>query len=131
MEEYTGTIGETPEHAWLVELLNRAFPETGRRVSADFQLIMTMCKAEPKAAQYGMQFLAQEVRKLRNKNKDPASHEKLSFTSFALGALFTAYSGLAVAAGIITESDLYPPELEMIVRTYPEVLECAEALPPI
>lgn len=131
MGMYNGTLGETPEHSWLLELLNRAFPETGRKVSADLQLIVAMCKAEPKAAQIGMQFLAEDVRRLRNEENTPASREKLSFVSFALGALFTAYSGLALAEGRIAESDKYPPELDWTVRTYPEVLECAEALPPI
>jgi hypothetical protein len=118
------TLGDTPEHAWMLEFLDRCFPESGGHLNADLQLAMAMCKAEPKCAQAAMQSLAQEVRSRRH------DEPEVVFLRFALGVLFTVYVGLAHAEGRCGASGL-PPELELPVRWNPEIVSCANELGPI
>ncbi len=115
------TLGDTQEHAWLQEFIDRCFPESGGHVNADLQLAMAMCKAEPKCAQYAMQQLAQDVR------SHPAGEAGTLFLRFALGVLFTAYTGLALAEGRCN-ADSLPAELGMIVNWNPEIIACANEL---
>ena len=119
-----GTLEETPEHAWMLEFIDRCFPESDGRVNADINLAMAMCKAEPKCAQVAMQLLAQEI---RSGVVDPPG---TAFLRFALGVLFNAYMGLAVAEGRYSGNSL-PPELEMPVRCNPEIIACANEMGPI
>jgi hypothetical protein len=114
-------LGDTQEHAWLQEFIDRCFPESGGRVSADLQLAMAMCKAEPKCAQHAMQQLAQDLR------SHSAGDAATPFLRFALGVLFTAYTGLALAEGRCKAGSL-PAELEMIVNWNPEIIACANEL---
>ena len=118
------TFGETAEHAWMLEFLDRCFPESGDRVSADLNLASAMCKAEPKAAQVTMQFLAQDI---RAEKPDPAG---VAFFRFALGVLFMAYAALANHEGRCGP-DKIPPELKTVIEHYPEIIECANSLGPI
>lgn len=118
------TLGDTPEHAWMLEFLDRCFPESGGRVNADLQLAMAMCKAEPKCAQVAMQSFAHDIRsRLRDE-------PETVFFRFALGVLFTAYVGLAYAEDRCNAGGL-PPELELPVRWNPEIIACANELGPI
>lgn len=81
-------------------------------------MVIAMCKAEPKNAQFAMQSLAQRIRSgLRG--------EALAFVRFALGVLFRIYTAVAYAEGRCGEGDL-PAELELPVRWNPEIIECAE-----
>jgi hypothetical protein len=111
-------LGDTAEHAWMLEFLERCFPESENRVNGDFNLAMEMCKAEPKHAQVGMQWLAQEI---RSGNHD---QERLSFFRFSLGVLFMAYAGLAAAEGRCAPGEV-PPELEFALKHNPEIIACA------
>lgn len=123
------TVGDTAEHVWLMECLDRGFPEVGDRISADINTIGAMCRAEPKAAQVAMQRLACDIRRLRGA-RDADDEPTLEFFTFALGVIYTVYGGIAVVEGWMKEAGV-PPELEMAVQIYPEILECAEALGPI
>ena len=91
---------------------------------ADFQLAMAKCKAEPKCAQITMQSLAQDI--TSGRGDGPAE----GFRRFALGVLFTAYTGLAYAEGRCGESNV-PAELEPLVRWNPEIIAYANELGPI
>ena len=124
------TYGETQENAWLLECLDRGFPEVGDRITADLNTIGAMCLAEPKPAQVAIQMLASEVRNLRDaQTTDECS--RLEFIRFALGAIFTVYAGVAVAEGWVKDIGVIPPELKMAVKFYPEIVECAKALGPV
>jgi hypothetical protein len=123
------TLGQTPEYAWLMELMQRGFPETGHRINADVQVIMSMCKAEPKSAQFAIQHLAQDVREARRQPKDPDAAERLPIAEFMLGALFLGYCALAMAEGRVPENR-YPPELAFSMQLYPEIQQCADAIQP-
>jgi hypothetical protein len=118
------TLGDTPEHAWMLEFLERCFPESGGRANADLHMALAMCKAEPKYAQVAMQWLAQEIRSRRRDESGAV------FLRFALGVLFTAYAGVAHAEGRCGLSGL-PPELETPVRLNPEIVACANELGPL
>ena len=108
-------VGDTPEHAWILEYLDRCFPEVGGRVNADVSLAMAMCKAEPKYAQVAMQWLAQEIKSGHH------DETRVAFLRFALGVLYTAYTSLADAEGRSTVDDV-PLELQSVVRQYPEII---------
>jgi len=116
-------VGDTAEHAWMLEFLDRCFPESGNRVNADLHMAMAMCKAEPKCAQVAMQMLAQDIR-----GRQP--DESLAFLRFALGVLFTAYTSLAYAERRCSLDEL-PRELEIPVQLNPEILACANELGPL
>lgn len=118
-------FGDSAEHAWVVEFLDRCFPESGGRVNADLQMAGAMCRAEPKSAQAAMQLLAQDLRL-----RDDLGPEQREFLRFALGVLFTCYAGVAAAEGRCRPGAL-PPELEGHVRWNPEIIECANALGPL
>jgi hypothetical protein len=118
------TLGDSSEHAWMLEFLDRCFPESEGRVNADISLAMAMCKAEPKCAQVAMQSLAQDIKWGRLNEADSV------FARFALGVLFAAYVGLAYAEGRCSEGGI-PAELELPVRLHPEILACANELGPI
>jgi hypothetical protein len=122
--EKVPTLGDTPEHVWMLEFFDRCFPESGGRVNADLQLAMAMCKAEPKCAQVAMQWLAQEIRSGLHGEPETV------FLRFALGVLYTAYVGLAQAEGRCSATGL-PAELELPVRWNPEIIACANELGPI
>ena len=113
--------GESPEHAWTAEFLERCFPESAGRVNADMNLAMAMCKAEPKHAQVAMQLLAQEIR------ARSAEDTGIPFLRFALGALFLSYVGLAYAEGRCPEGEV-PQELHVPMQGNPEILECANGI---
>ena len=121
------TYGETQEYAWLTECLERRFPEVGDRITADLNTIGAMCRAEPKPAQVGIQTLAGHVRNLSDA-QTPDEHSRLEFLRFALGAIFTVYTGIAVAEGWVEDVGMVPPELQVAVKLYPEIIECANAL---
>jgi hypothetical protein len=114
----------------MMELMQRGFPEVGEKVNADVQLIMSMCKAEPKSAQFAMQNLAQTVRNDTQNADDPEAAARLPVARFMLGALFTCYCGLALAEQRVPRGQ-YPPELAQIMQWYPEIEECVEAMGPI
>ena len=118
------TVGDTPEHTWMVEFLDRCFPESGGRTNADLQLSMAMCKAEPKCAQVAMQWLAQDIRSRR------ASGPEADFSRFALGVLFMSYVAVAIAEGRCGESEI-PAELKTPIKWNPEIMACANALGPM
>ena len=118
------TLGDTPEHAWMLEFSTRCFPESGERVNADLNLAMAMCKAEPKCAQAAMQLLAQEIRSER------LGKPETVFFRFVLGVLFLAYVAVAHAEGRCASSDV-PTELEMVLRWNPEIMACANEIGPI
>jgi hypothetical protein len=120
-EPVLSKLGEAVEHAWMLEFLERCFPEQGDRVAADCNTACAMCQAEPKAAQFAMQYLAQEIR------GGKLSGPRLSFVRFALGILFTAYGAVAMNEQR-TDADGLPPELRQILDWNPEIVECANAL---
>jgi hypothetical protein len=112
------TLGETAEHAWMLEFMDRCFPEMGDRVNADLNLAMAMCKAEPKHAQVAMQWLAQEI---RSGKPDPAT---ITLFRFVLGALFMAYCAVATLEGRCASGEV-PSELQFVLKHYPEIIQCA------
>ena len=114
-------LGDTAEHAWMLWFLERCFPESGDHVNADMSMAMAMCKAEPKLAQVGMQWLAQEIRFGKH------DQERLIFLRFSLGVLFLAYAGLADAEGRCAP-DQVPPELELLLKDNPEIIACANEI---
>lgn len=114
-------FGDTPEHAWMLEFADRCFPESGDRITADYNLAMAMCKAEPKIAQFAMQIIAQ---KIRSRNDDKPD---ITFMRFQLGVLFTAYVRLALAEGRCAPGEL-PAEVHFAVRFNPEIIECTNEL---
>ena len=122
-KERLPTWDQSPERAWLSEFLGGVFPDVGGKVSADFHLALAMCRAEPKLAQVALQFLAQELREAR------APEDGMQFLRFALGVLFISYCRFAQKEGRLGDSGI-PPELELAVRSYPEILACANALVP-
>jgi hypothetical protein len=123
-------LGQTPEFAWMMELMQRGFPEVGAQITADVALIGSMCEAEPKSAQFAMQQLAQDVRHDTGTPDDSETAERLPIARFMLGALFLSYCAVAIADGRVP-SGSYPPELAQIMRMYPEIQECADAIGPI
>ena len=124
------TVGQTPEFAWMMELMQRGFPEVGDKIAADVPLIMSMCKAEPKSAQFAMQNLAQDVRNDGGNPGNPEAAERLPVARFMLGALFLTYWALAIDDRRVPAGH-YPPELTQIMRMYPEIQQCADAMGPI
>jgi hypothetical protein len=89
----------------MMELMQRGFPEVGDSINADVQLIMSMCKAEPKYAQFAMQHLAQDIRNDSRYSGGPEATERLPIARFMLGSLFLAYCGLAIAEGRISADE--------------------------
>lgn len=120
----TPIIGDTAEHAWMIEFLDRCFPESGDRANADLKLVAAMCKAEPKYAQFTMQKLAQDIR------LGQLGQQETVFIRFALGVLFTAYVALSYHEGRCRKGTI-PAELELPVRMNPEIVACANELGPI
>ena len=123
------TLGRTPEFAWMMELMQRGFPEIGDKIGADMQIVMSMCKAEPKSAQFTMQSFAEDVRRDSRNPLDPDAAARLPVARFMLGALFLGYCALAVAEQRVPE-DQIPAELTHILQRYPEIQQCADELRP-
>jgi len=118
------TVGDSAEHSWLMEAINRAFSDSGGRIAADMQLLMHMCFAEPKSAQYAMQFLAQEVQqRLGGKPVVQADASTGSFVTY-LGAIAFAYGGVFVDAEGVGS-------LEWLTGMYPVIADCMNAMSPV
>jgi len=114
------TFGDTAAGVWLGEVINNCFRETGEdSAQVDMNLLMHLCKREPKNAQVAMQVLAQELRtELKGRPVSEASGMGLTHR-LLVGCIYSAYCLAREVVGRV------PLELEMIVKFNPEILECA------
>ena len=104
---------------WLIQVMNNCLREVGHHQSQiDMNLLINMCRSEPKSAQIAMQILAQELRKeLRGRPVKEATGMAQTWRLMN-GSIFIAYG---VAQG---RTDRVPPELELTVKHNPEILDC-------
>jgi hypothetical protein len=125
-----GTVpsGETPEFVWLQEVSNEVLRDVGDRTSADMNLLIHMCRGEPKSAQFALQWLAQELNSMLNGRSVDAAEGSLEKTlAFQLGAIGIAYAVSQTPPG---EDPTVPPELETLIRWHPLIVECMNRLSP-
>jgi hypothetical protein len=115
------TFGDTAAGVWLGEVYNNCLRETGtNNAQIDMNLLMHMCRNEPKNAQVAMQILAQELRaELKGRPISEASGIGKTWR-LLLGCICMGYS---VSQGAI---DSFPPELETIMKYHPEIIQCME-----
>ncbi|MGH3115795.1 MAG: hypothetical protein ACRDQ2_01500 [Gaiellales bacterium] len=114
-------IADTSLGGFMGDVLNNCLRELpGGKLGVDMNLLIQMCKAEPKSAQAMMQLLAGELaEKLDGRPVAEASGIAMSHR-LVVGALFAAYN---LSRGFTTEM---APELRTVVELNPLVLECAE-----
>jgi hypothetical protein len=115
------TFGDTAAAAWGAQLINNALRELpGGRSQVEMNLLIEMCRAEPKNAQMTLQLLADALKT----QLDGAPVSQASGTGQTLrlliGSTFLAYS---VSREM---TDQVPPELEFIVGRYPIIMQCAD-----
>ena len=115
------TFGDTAAAAWGAELINNVLRELpGGRSKVEMNLLIGMCRAEPKNAQITIQLLADALKK----QLDGAPVSQAAGTGQTLrlliGSTFLAY---CVSRGMTTQ---VPPELEFIVGRYPIIMQCAD-----
>ena len=112
-------FNESDAGVWLTQVINNCLRETGTNQSQiDMNLLVNMCRSEPKSAQVGMQFLAQELRK--NLNGRPVSG------AAGFGQTWRLMLGCILASYCVSwgHTDRFPPELEQILAFNPEIIGC-------
>ena len=125
-----GTVpsGETPEFVWLQEVSNEVLRDVGDRISADMNLLIHMCRSEPKSAQFALQWIAQELKSMLGDRSVDAAQGALEKTlAFQLGAIGMAYAVSQTPPGA---EPTIPPELERLIQWHPLILECMNRLSP-
>jgi len=113
-------FGDTRHGVWLGELINNCLRELpGGRSSVDMNLLIHMCKDEPKNAQVSMQILAHDLQEKLGDDKVSQATEIGQTFRLLLGSLCAAY---CVSREVY---DGVPPELEQIIKWNPLIIECA------
>lgn len=119
-------VGNAPEFKWLQEVWTRCLIDAGGRLQMDFNLLLAMCRDEPKSAQFAMQFLAREAdRLLQGKAAVDAPEGEPATVVFVLGCVFTGYCAARMPD---PEHPTMPAEIIPILRMYPIIEECAATL---
>jgi hypothetical protein len=119
-------VGNAPEYKWLKEVWNRCLNDTGDHVQMDLNLLVSMCRDEPRSAQFALQLHAQDVLQWLGgaAAKDAPSGAPATYV-FVLGCLFTAYCAAHMPD---PEHPSIPPEIIPILERYPIIMECVETL---
>lgn len=121
-------LGDTPDGVWLMEVMNDCLRDLpNNRTGVDMNLLVNKCRAEPKLAQFAMQMLAEEMKRMLGGRsvKDPP--EEAVVSRLVLGSLFQGY---CVARNIDAGLPIgeFPAELKHIVQRYPLIVECSNVL---
>lgn len=114
-------FGDTPAAAWLAEIIKNVLRELpGGKSGVDMNLLINMCKGEPKHAQMAMQMLAYALKKDLGARPVSTATGLAQTHRLLLGSIFLAY---CVSRDMINP---IPPELEFILKWHPIVMQCAE-----
>ena len=112
-------FGDTSVGAFIGEVINNCLREGDDRLTVDMNLLVSMCRAEPKGAQVAMQvFAADLMRDLDGASVAQAAGNAMNLRLIT-AALFIAYCASR------EHVDAVPPELAFAVSRYPVILECA------
>jgi hypothetical protein len=119
IEEKQLTFGETPEGIWFKDMYQNCLQELpGGRQSVDINLMVEMCKNDPRCALIGVQMLVHLLLQALGGKPIAEAPDEAAMWRLLLGTLPMAYS---ISRG---EVEHVPPELAKLFEMHPVIPEC-------
>jgi len=113
------TLGDTAYGVFIAELVNNCVRDVPSGLAIDMNLLMQMCRAEPKSAQVALQWFAQDLTKLLGGQPVEAASGDVQNVRLLVASIYLGYCGAR-------EHVVTPPEIEWIVEAYPVVLAAVD-----
>ena len=108
-------LGDTTHGAFLAELINNCVRDVPGGLVVDMNLLVQMCRAEPKSAQVALQWAATELTNLLDGHAVSAAAGDAQSMRLLTGSIYLAYC----ASRGCTDT---PPEIDFILARYPVIL---------
>lgn len=111
-------FGDSVAGVWLSEAMNKCVRDSASgRAVVDMNLLTHLCRLGPKSAQVAMQILARELRDALHGSPVAEARGIAVDWRLLLGSIYAAY---CLSRECV---DGIPPEIQFIVRMYPEVMD--------
>lgn len=122
-QDSVARLGDTSEGLWLSDVFNNCLKISNNKWVVDMNLLVSMCRSEPKCALVAIQVLAYDLEERDTDENFSNIPEDLSFIPLLVGSIAMAY---IAANHLLTNQpiDQCPEEMVLTIHDHPVIEKC-------